>query len=366
MSTFVGGLKISTSNTSLYTKEIAGDVVIYTGSSNQTLYIGHSNCATPGIAMTSNLDVQFGKDITSHVVNATGSMVVHMGGISPAQSDFNIQGTIAANSIAASNHTFLMGSISGVSKWTDLSSMGSNGFSVTYGAASSTFTSNVIVSGNVNAGTFNSVDVSASNLQVTRYLTIGSNANVAYPLHVQAIGQSNISIMAEGDISALSDRRTKTAIEPISGALAKMDLIGGYTFNWVRDSNAPRSAGVIAQEMREVLPEVVTSDSSESEHLHVAYGNISALLIQAIKDLAHRTTAMVLTVAHSGEILDVVLPDRKALIGDATAAPWRVAVISAAEDGASASGAFAAVSEDGSRLVGRCDVPGKYAVMVTC
>jgi len=364
MSSFAGGIRISTSNTSLYANENAGDVVIYTGSSNQTFYIGHSNVATPGLAMTSNLDVQFGKDITSRIVNATGSMVVHMGGISPVESDVNIQGTIAANSIAASNHTFLMGSISGVSKWTDISSLGS--YSVTYGAASSTFSSNVIVAGNIEAGTMNIAEVAASNMKVGGYLTVGSNLNVDYPIHVQSVGLSNVSIMAEGDISALSDRRVKTAIEPISGALAKMDLIKGYTFNWVRDPNASRSAGVIAQELREVLPEVVTVDSTESAHLHVAYGNISALLIQAIKDLAHRTTAMVLTIAQPGETIDVALPDRKSLIGDAAAAPWRVAVISAAEDGADASAAFAAVSEDGSRLVGRCDVPGKYAVMVTC
>ena len=40
--------------------------------------------------------------------------------------------------------------------------------------------------------------------------------------------------------------------------------------------------GVIAQEVQEVLPEVVTA--SDNGHLAVAYGNISGLLIQAIKE----------------------------------------------------------------------------------
>jgi len=350
MSSFAGGLRVSTSNASLYTGETAGDVVIYTGNSNQTLYIGHSNFATPGIAMTSNLNVKFGKDITSYNMNATGSMIVHMGGITPSQTNTNVEATIARNSLAASNHTFAMGTIDTVTSWNDISAL-SNNHNVTFGATSSTFSSNVFIKGALKTAT---------------YLTIGSNANTSYPLHVQSAGLSNISIMAEGDISGLSDIRTKTRIEPISGALAKMDLIKGYTFNWVRDANAPRSAGVIAQEIREVLPEVVSSDTTDDAYMHVAYGNVSALLIQAIKDLAHRTTALTLCTTERGHPIDAVLPERKTLIGDAAAAPWRVAVISASDDGADSTGAYVAVSEDGARLVGRCGAPGKYSVMVTC
>jgi hypothetical protein len=43
-----------------------------------------------------------------------------------------------------------------------------------------------------------------------------------------------------------------------------------------------KSLGVIAQEIREVLPEVVKEQ--EDGMLSVAYGNITAVLIEAIKE----------------------------------------------------------------------------------
>lgn len=339
---FFGGLRVSTSNTSLYQNEVEGDVLIYTGSSNQTLYIGHSNAVTPGIAMTSNLDVKFGRDITSTNVNALGSLVLHMSGMSASEVNAEVEGTIARNSAAASNQTFLSATVSGVPDWTDITAVGS--FDVVYNASSSTFASNVTFSNSL--------------------VTIGSNANTTYPLHVQtADSLSNISIIAEGDIVALSDSRYKRDLVPIPGALDKMDLINGYTFSWTHNENT-RSAGVIAQEMFEVLPEVVTSDPVSGK-MHVAYGNITSLLIQGIKELAHAQHAIKLTVpAPGGQQLDLPLPDRAALIGDPSAKPWATAIISPASSGASASGAFARVSDDGTRVQGFCDAPGDYAIAV--
>jgi hypothetical protein len=49
------------------------------------------------------------------------------------------------------------------------------------------------------------------------------------------------------------------------------------------DDNEKRYAGVIAQEVLAVLPEVVTEDAEG--RYSVAYGNLAALLIEAIKEL---------------------------------------------------------------------------------
>ena len=49
-------------------------------------------------------------------------------------------------------------------------------------------------------------------------------------------------------------------------------------------SNGKAGVGVIAQEMQEVLPEVV----HEGENLSVAYGNIVGVLIEAVKELSAR------------------------------------------------------------------------------
>ena len=47
------------------------------------------------------------------------------------------------------------------------------------------------------------------------------------------------------------------------------------------DKDGERSTGVIAQEMQQVMPEVV----QEGEYLSVAYGNIVGVLIESIKEL---------------------------------------------------------------------------------
>ena len=48
--------------------------------------------------------------------------------------------------------------------------------------------------------------------------------------------------------------------------------------------------GVIAQEVEPVLPEVVRDN--EAGQLSVAYGNITGLLIEAVKELAARVAAL--------------------------------------------------------------------------
>jgi hypothetical protein len=92
---------------------------------------------------------------------------------------------------------------------------------------------------------------------------------------------SNI-LTCSNDVVAYSDRNIKTDIEPILDALSKVSRIGGYTFTRT-DIKTGRRTGVIAQEVREVLPEAVYE--TENGTLTVAYGNMVGLLIEAIKDL---------------------------------------------------------------------------------
>jgi hypothetical protein len=51
-----------------------------------------------------------------------------------------------------------------------------------------------------------------------------------------------------------------------------------------------RHAGVIAQEVEAVLPEVISDNDDGMKS--VAYGNITALLIEAIKELQDEVTAL--------------------------------------------------------------------------
>jgi len=84
---------------------------------------------------------------------------------------------------------------------------------------------------------------------------------------------------ATGDVTAYSDERLKSDIHTITNALSTVDQLRGTAF--VKDGKA--SIGVIAQEVQRVLPQVVHENADG--YLSVAYGNLSGLLIEAVKEL---------------------------------------------------------------------------------
>jgi hypothetical protein len=90
------------------------------------------------------------------------------------------------------------------------------------------------------------------------------------------------TIRATGDVIAYSDARVKENVQTVENALSKVISLRGvtYTRNDIEDKS--RKIGVIAQEVLEVLPEVVQRDN-EGKY-SVSYGNIVGLLIEAIKE----------------------------------------------------------------------------------
>ena len=86
-------------------------------------------------------------------------------------------------------------------------------------------------------------------------------------------------LTAGGNITALSDRTLKSNITTISDALNKVDSLRGVEFDWIESGG--HGIGVIAQEVEEVIPEVVLTHMGLKS---VAYGNLIAVLIEAIKD----------------------------------------------------------------------------------
>ena len=89
-----------------------------------------------------------------------------------------------------------------------------------------------------------------------------------------------------GDVIAFfsSDERLKDNVKPITDPINKILQIGGYTFKWNEKQNTynGNDIGVIAQEIEEVLPEVV--EERENGYKAVKYQKIVPLLIEAIKD----------------------------------------------------------------------------------
>lgn len=104
-------------------------------------------------------------------------------------------------------------------------------------------------------------------------------ANVVVDGYITATG----SITAQGDVIGFSDVSLKTDIKPIENALDKVSALNGVTYTRIDMPNEPKQMGLIAQEVQSVVPEVVRDVGNDL--LGVTYGNLTALLIEAIKEL---------------------------------------------------------------------------------
>ena len=103
---------------------------------------------------------------------------------------------------------------------------------------------------------------------------------------------NSVTADVTGDITAFaSDIRLKTNIEPIENALDKVCKLHGFTYNFNEIGQSlgfdgdTVHAGVSAQDVQEVLPEVVRSAPASNEYITVQYEKLVPLLIEAIKDL---------------------------------------------------------------------------------
>lgn len=125
------------------------------------------------------------------------------------------------------------------------------------------------------------------------YITVGSTFHINYynnntyagtPMSMTTGGHVTFS----GDVTANSDARLKTNIRTINDALDRVKRMRGVFF----EKDGKTGTGVVAQEIRKVLPEAVHGNDGESEYLSVAYGNIVGVLIESIKELESRITEL--------------------------------------------------------------------------
>lgn len=159
------------------------------------------------------------------------------------------------------------------------------------GSAALSFAATLANSG-VTTGTYTKVTVDAKG-RVTAGASLASTdmtgalgytpANKAGESFTGSISVTG-TITASGDITAYSDASLKTRVETISGALDLVRRMRGVRYS--RVDTGQRGIGVIAQELREVAPELVTQN--EGGLLSVAYGNLVGILIEAVKELAER------------------------------------------------------------------------------
>jgi endosialidase-like protein len=97
------------------------------------------------------------------------------------------------------------------------------------------------------------------------------------------------NIYATGSITELSDESVKTNVETINNALDIIDNLRGVRYNLnaeiAEDLNTTddKQIGLIAQEVKQILPEVV--NSPKEGYSSVDYSRLTAVLIEAVKEL---------------------------------------------------------------------------------
>lgn len=87
-------------------------------------------------------------------------------------------------------------------------------------------------------------------------------------------------LLTSTDYNSSSDERLKENIKTVENAVDTISSLRGVTFDW-KEGNA-KGIGLIAQEVNDVLPDVVTTD--ENGYMGVKYTNIIGILVEAIKE----------------------------------------------------------------------------------
>ncbi|MDX1409428.1 MAG: tail fiber domain-containing protein, partial [Saprospiraceae bacterium] len=100
------------------------------------------------------------------------------------------------------------------------------------------------------------------------------------------------SIEYTGTITDVSDIRLKENFQPIDQPLALLNELTAYRYNMKGDESKTREYGLIAQEVEEVLPELVKVVDTENGYLGISYIQLIPLLIEGVNDMSRREQAL--------------------------------------------------------------------------
>ena len=92
-------------------------------------------------------------------------------------------------------------------------------------------------------------------------------------------------VSVNGVVVHASDERLKENIEELTYGIDEILQLRPVTYNWKRYPENGRNIGLVAQDVKDVLPELVSTDRSEHQYLNIDYTNIIPVLINGIKEL---------------------------------------------------------------------------------
>jgi hypothetical protein len=120
----------------------------------------------------------------------------------------------------------------------------------------------------------------------TEYARLSNNGNVgigtATPANILTVVQSSATDPIADAWTTYSSRRWKTNIQTLQGALDKVERLRGVSYDAKADGQ--HNIGLIAEEVGEVVPEVVAYEANGKDAKSVDYARLTAVLIEAVKE----------------------------------------------------------------------------------
>jgi len=151
-------------------------------------------------------------------------------------------------------------------------------------AGTKTFSDIISGSINGNSASANQIKTQSSSSTSNHFITFVNSNNIdagnenLRTSDVIRVNPSTGNLIVSGTVTANSDEKLKKNVQTIENALEKVRNLRGVEYD--RKDSGEHQIGVIAQEVEKIIPEVVYGDEIKS----VAYGNLIAILIEAIKE----------------------------------------------------------------------------------
>lgn len=199
---------------------------------------------------------------TGTLISTASVGVVTTGNISNGtlvNEDISSSAAIAVSKLASST-------ISGVTLGNNLNSL--------------SFGSHLTAGGSYNGSSAISVSVAATTANTANAIVVRNDSG---DFSAGSISCSNLTAtfaVEAADFNSTSDLDLKTNVNTIENSLDIVNSLRGVSFDWKINGN--KSYGVIAQELEQILPELVTTRENKS----VNYNGLVGVLLQAVKELS--------------------------------------------------------------------------------
>ena len=120
-------------------------------------------------------------------------------------------------------------------------------------------------------------------LNIDGHVKVNSNIYVSSNVYITSNLYVNHDIFVYGTVGNISDIRVKENIVKIKDSIKKLEQISGYTYT--RSDTGRHETGLIAQEVINILPEVININNDKNNFYNISYGNMCGLLVEGIKEL---------------------------------------------------------------------------------